>query len=53
MLIDQGEMIVLIYVLATPLDGTLICRSDNTTQLILVGTLLMEEHFIFSLQGQK
>ena len=32
MLIDQGEMIVLIHVLATPLDGTLICRSENTTQ---------------------
>ena len=52
MLIDQGEIIVLIHVLATPLDGTLICRSENTA-LNLVGTLLMEEHFIFSLQGQK
>ena len=32
MLIDQGDMIVLMYVLATPLDGTLICRSENTAQ---------------------
>ena len=33
-LVDQDEMIVLIlYVLATPLDGTLICRSENTADL--------------------
>ena len=31
-LIDQDERIVLIYVLATTLDGTLICRSENTAQ---------------------
>ena len=30
----QGEMIIVIYILATPLDayGTLICRSENTAQ---------------------